>query len=111
MKVRSPSGSAVVVGPGLKPASSAMSRVDLTRDRLDLRAAARAHDDLPAIARQRTRDPRSDPAAATGYERSHRTPPYCAPQGDRIAGHAWFRELLEDVHGMHLSEVSSDYRA
>jgi len=48
---------------------------DLRRDRLHLRAAARAHDDLPAVARQRPRDIGSDPAAAAGDERSHRTPP------------------------------------
>jgi hypothetical protein len=48
---------------------------DLGRDRLHLRAAARAHDDLPAVARQHPRDIRSDPAAAPGDKRSHRTPP------------------------------------
>ena len=49
--------------------------IDLGRDRLHLRAAARAHDDLPAIAGQRPRDVRSDPAAAAGHKRSHRPPP------------------------------------
>jgi len=48
---------------------------DLRRDRLDLGAAARAHDDLPAVARQHPRDIGSDPAAAAGDKRSHRTPP------------------------------------
>ena len=44
---------------------------DLVRDRLDLLAAARADDDVPAVARERPRDPRADAAAAAGDERSH----------------------------------------
>ena len=54
---------------------------DLARDRLDLLAAARADNDLPAVARERPRDPRADAAAAAGDERPHgrhatATPPY-----------------------------------
>jgi hypothetical protein len=48
---------------------------DLRRDRLHLRAGARAHDDLPAVARQYPRDIGTDPTAAAGDERSHPTPP------------------------------------
>jgi hypothetical protein len=48
---------------------------DLMRDPLDLRAAARAHDYIPAIPRERTRDARSDAATATRNEGSHRTHP------------------------------------
>ena len=46
---------------------------DLARDRFDLRAAARGDDHVPAIARQRASDARSDPTSATGHQRSHRT--------------------------------------
>ena len=49
---------------------------DLTRDRLDLRAAARAHDNIPAVARERPRDARSNAATATRNERSHSDAPY-----------------------------------
>jgi hypothetical protein len=56
---------------------------DLLRDRLDLLAAARPDNDLPAINSERPRDPRADPAAAAGDERPHAphataTPPHAA---------------------------------
>ena len=54
--------------------------VDLARDRFDLRAAARGNDHVPAIARQRPSDTRSDPTSATGHKRSHRTPPSFSPR-------------------------------
>ena len=91
---------------------------DLTRDRLDLRAAARAHDDVPAVARQRPRDTRSDPAAAAGHKRSHRTrtlAPSVAvalpdvrplPEQDRqreIAVQYVIAECAVDLHDPHAS--------
>src|SRR5207253_10494158 len=52
---------------------------DLTRDPLDLRAAARAHDNIPAVARERPRDARSNAATAARNERSHRAHPTATP--------------------------------
>jgi hypothetical protein len=48
---------------------------DLIRDRLDLPAATRAHHNIPAVARERPRDARSDAATAARNERPHRTHP------------------------------------
>ena len=67
---------------------------DLRRDRLDLLAAARPDDDLPAVARERPRDPRADAAAAAGDERSHSGASYRDAAQTRVPTHCSARHPL-----------------